>query len=352
MMTKIRAVYFFKAMSFLFLLLSIFAGMLSYLNTEISATTRVVLTAIGGALLFVSFIGPTRILLLRPTIPKEIFKTISIIGLFLPLASFLLLIIGIYPEKIVHTISFALLSFSFLIISVFVFYRLSKKLALDFYMTEMLSIIQSANIFNSNKENLADREYKHWSSGSEGIAINTNAPNGDVFKLNGEKSTLLDYLNDEAPNSHWIINFGSYTCPHHRKRINELKSLQKKWKNKDVRLLTIYTAEAHPEDGWQLTNQYVFDKEFTGCPQEFCFYQARKIEDRIKMANWFITKKEFKSPILIDNMENSLLRKYNSWPIRLYILHQEKILFCGQQGPFGYAPKEVDNYLSDLFKDR
>ena len=53
-------------------------------------------------------------------------------------------------------------------------------------------------------------------------------------------------------------------------------------------------------------------------------------------------------PLVLDTIENYLLKAYNSWPIRLYIIHQSKVVYCGDQGPFGYEPVSVDMALKIL----
>jgi len=143
------------------------------------------------------------------------------------------------------------------------------------------------------------------------------------------------------------LNFASYTCPQHRKRIDELHSLMEKWQDQGVRFLTVYTAEAHPEDGWKLAHQYDNDVEYTN-EEDFCFYYARFIDDRKKMARWLIEKKRFKMPIVLDSIENGLLKAYNSWPIRLYIINDGEVAYCGEQGPLGYDPASVDRALQNL----
>ena len=121
----------------------------------------------------------------------------------------------------------------------------------------------------------------------------------------------------------------------------------KKWKPLGVDFLTVFTAEAHAEDGWKLAEQYVNDTEYTD-ESDFCFPYARNINDRKEMAQWLTSKEHFDMPIVLDTIEDDLLKAYNSWPIRLYIIHKGKIAFCGDQGPFGYSPAGLDPVLQRL----
>ena len=120
-----------------------------------------------------------------------------------------------------------------------------------------------------------------------------------------------------------------------------------KWKPFGVNFLTVYTAEAHAEDGWKLVEHYVNDTEYTD-ESDFRFPYARNIHERKEMAKWLISKKHFDMPVVLDTIEDNLLTAYNSWPIRLYIIHQGTIVFCGDQGPFGYSPSSLDPVLQKL----
>ena len=120
-----------------------------------------------------------------------------------------------------------------------------------------------------------------------------------------------------------------------------------KWKPFGIEFLTVYTAEAHAEDGWKLAKQYVNDAEYTD-ESDFCFPYAKNIHERTEMAKWLINKKHFAMPVVLDTIEDQLLRAYNSWPIRLYIVHEGTIAFCGDQGPFGYNPASLDPVLQKL----
>ena len=53
-------------------------------------------------------------------------------------------------------------------------------------------------------------------------------------------------------------------------------------------------------------------------------------------------------PVVLDSIEDSLLKAYNSWPIRLYIISDSKVVYCGEQGPFGYDPASVNVALQNI----
>ena len=89
------------------------------------------------------------------------------------------------------------------------------------------------------------------------------------------------------------------------------------------------------------------DAEYTD-ESNFCFSYAKGIDERKEMAKWMISKKYFDMPVVLDTIEDKLLKAYNSWPIRLYIIHEGTIAFCGDQGPFGYSPSSLNPVLQRL----
>jgi type I thyroxine 5'-deiodinase len=189
-----------------------------------------------------------------------------------------------------------------------------------------------------------------WTRGiRNGVAVGELAPDGQVIDLNGETAALSSYFGPEA-STLLVLNFGAYSCPHQRKRIDELKALQSRWADKGVLFLFVYTAEAHPEDGWRLDHQYEHDPEYTGA-EDFCFYYAKTLAERTAMARWLIEKKQLDMPLVLDAMDDKLLTAYNTWPIRLYIVRDGRVAYCGDQGPFGYEPADVDKALAQLSAD-
>jgi len=305
--------------------------------------------AIGSLSLVVGALGPLKIVFKGAQIPLEIKNIIFIQAISLPIIG--LCLIGIYFTQSTNVIAvlFALTGICTLFSACFGFFKLSKTLPDTFYISEMLSIIKSAGLIGKLEDSIANKEFQFWSNGkTEGVKIDSDAPNGIVYTMDNQETTLMDICNNdetENPLKATVVNFGSYSCPHHRKRIDQLHKIYEKWSDRGIQFLTVYTAEAHPEDRWKLIDQYIADKEFTGNKQDFCFYSAKTIDDRKQMANWLIEKKNFKIPIVLDNMDNTLLKSYNSWPIRLYVIEESKVVYCGEQGPFGYSPDNLDKYL-------
>ena len=335
-----------------------FAGKTFLSIAPISGQHGVALLIGGILLLFIGVVGPARIICKGAKIPAEIKQTILIHALVLPISGFIFIFSGIFNTPTSEAWAFFGAGLSILVSALVGFYALSKKLPHTFYIGEMLNIIKSAGISGDKKNSPADREFLRWTKGvRNGVLVDEAAPDGMVITMEGE-AVLLSSFFGKNHSSPLVLNFGSYTCPHHRKRINELHSLMGKWQTRGVQFLTVYTAEAHPEDGWKLAHQYDNDVEYTN-EEDFCFYSAKSIDDRRKMffdivtdrrkmCKWLIERKHFKMPIVLDSIKNGLLKAYNSWPIRLYIINDGKVAYCGKQGPFGYDPGSVDRALQNL----
>lgn len=298
----------------------------------------------GVVLLLVGIVGPVRIIYQGAQIPVEIRRMIIVQALILPLSGVVFIVSGLINSPVSEAWAWFIVGLFMLVSALAGFYPLSRKLPDTFYMGEMLGIIKSAGLSGNKEHSPADRAFMRWTDGIRaGVPVGEVAPDGAVITMEGDTVLLSSYFGAKPV----VLNFGSYSCPHHRKRIAELHALMQAWQHRGVNFLTVYTAEAHPEDDWKLAHQYVNDAEYTN-ESDFCFYYAKTIAERKAMAEWLIEKKHFKMQLVLDSMQNSLLKAYNTWPIRLYIINQGNIAFCGEQGPFGYDPASVDLALAKL----
>ena len=300
---------------------------------------------VGVLLLLVAFLGPIRVIFHDAQIPVEIKRTIAIQAFTLPISGVAFIIAGTIGMSNYMALAYIVIGCCAIYSAIFGFYALSKTLPATFYIDEMLSILKSTGITGNKKDSQADQAFQRWTTGSEGLTVGKPVFDSTVVRLDGSQVLLSSFFSDKP----LVLNFASYSCPHYRKRIAELQQLMRKWKPLGVDFLTIYTAEAHAENGWKLIDQYINDSEYTA-EADFCFPYAKSIEDRKKMAEWLISKKNFEMSVVLDTIDDNLLKAYNSWPIRLYIINNGKIAFCGDQGPFGYNPSSLNPTLEKLIK--
>jgi hypothetical protein len=102
--------------------------------------------------------------------------------------------------------------------------------------------------------------------------------------------------------------------------------------------VTVYVKEAHPEDEWQQ------DENIT---EDVCYKQPKTTEQRLAIANDFVSRFKFPIPLLVDPIENPANQVYAGWPERLYVIDEQgTIVYKGETGPFGFHPEEVEAWLA------
>lgn len=152
-----------------------------------------------------------------------------------------------------------------------------------------------------------------------------------IFRLNEDKTQLSSLFGDRL----LVLNFGSYSCRPFRVGTNSLLEVYEKWKDR-VDFATIYIQEAHPTDQWYM---YL----------EIDYEQPKIIQKRIEIANKYRDELKYPIPLFIDNMDNEIDLIFGAWPQRIYVIHNNIILYKGELGPRGYIPSEVDQFLSKHF---
>lgn len=316
---------------------------------QLSSALRLFIGAGGALAIVVAVFGPLRIALSRLLLPREIKHAMRVNGACVALGGVALVVASAHGSGHAFAIAAIVCAACTLGAAWAGLFALSSRLPASFTMAEMLGIARSARILGRPEDSVADREFRHWTGGSPaGVPLGARAPDGEVVTLDGSVTRLSEFFSPQGASATLVLNFGSYSCPHHRKRIDELHALMDRWQPRGVRFLTVYITEAHPEDGWRLEGQYAGDDEYTGQPTDFCFFHARDLADRRRMGQWLVDKKQFRMPVVMDSMDNTLMSAYNAWPIRLYVIHEDHIVFSGEQGPFGYDPSAVESALRKL----
>ncbi len=107
--------------------------------------------------------------------------------------------------------------------------------------------------------------------------------------------------------------------------------------------LTVYVREAHPTDEWQMKSNV---------KEDVCYAQPKTLEQRVAIANDFVTRNHYPLPFGIDDMANTAEHAYSAFPERLYIIDEQgRISYAGGMGPFNYHPEEVRDWLAKRFGD-
>lgn len=307
---------------------------------------KLALLICGVSLLLIGLGGPRRTLRKKIHLPPEILATIRVQAIGLPALGAGLLVGAAMGTSVAAGAAYLGFGVGMVLLAYLGFFRLSQRMPATFYLSEMLVSIRSGGITGAAADSPMHQAFQRWSPGSaDGVPVGAEAPDGPVVTLTGERLQLRELIQqDDRP---LVLNLGSYTCPHHRKRLPELQALRARWAPKGVRFLTVYIAEAHPEDGWTLADQYVLDAEFTQA-EDFCFFYAKTLADRQAMAEFFVASKQVEMDVVLDEMGDTLLTQYNAWPIRLYVIQSGRVVYAGDQGPFGYDVPAVEAALVKL----
>jgi hypothetical protein len=105
--------------------------------------------------------------------------------------------------------------------------------------------------------------------------------------------------------------------------------------------LTVYVREAHPTDEWQMKSNV---------KEDVCYAQPKTLEQRVAIANDFVSRQKYPLPFGIDDMSNAADLAYSAWPERLYVIDERgRIAYAGGMGPFNYEPEEVRSWLVKRF---
>ncbi len=97
-----------------------------------------------------------------------------------------------------------------------------------------------------------------------------------------------------------------------------------------VDLLTVYIEEAHASDEWPIGSR-------------ISYAQPKCDVDRIRIADDFIRATGYRIPLLVDpvSLNNPFSTVYSPWPIRFYVIDQQKKLCYIAQPIEGSYPLEL-----------
>ncbi len=342
-----------SARRLLFIAASILSLIAVWMLLSIKSAQRLDITtfniAVTGivALLFIiiAIRGPLHIT--KNTLPQEPKRLLKLAGfsLFIVGVAFALAVTLVPLAPIIFATlpqwGLALGASSLLAIALFGQAPLAQSSPIELKAVELVGILGGSG-FNKT-DGIANAEMSYWTGNkTDGLPIGSPIVDVPLLDMDLTPTTLTKLCNK---NGLTVLNLGSYTCPHHRRRINELLALKNKYASDTISFVTIYTAEAHPDDGWTIPGNFKQDTEYTGNDEDFCILQATTIEARRDAAKMFIDNKHFNWPVYLDTMENKALHAYNSWPIRLYLIQNGKIIFTGAQGPFGYQPDGLEKAI-------
>lgn len=99
----------------------------------------------------------------------------------------------------------------------------------------------------------------------------------------------------------------------------------------------VYIREAHAADEWQMDDNL---KESVVYPQ------PKEDKERTAIASSCSARLKLSMPVLVDKVDNTVDNLYAGWPERMFVVGRDgKIAYAGKQGPWGFKPDEVADWL-------
>jgi hypothetical protein len=106
-----------------------------------------------------------------------------------------------------------------------------------------------------------------------------------------------------------------------------------------VAFLFVYISEAHASDEWQM------DSNVT---EKVVFSQPATLPQRREVAGQCCKRMKISMPTVVDEMDNRVDAAYAAWPERMFVVDSDgRIAYAGKQGPWGFKPNEVEEWLRD-----
>ena len=121
------------------------------------------------------------------------------------------------------------------------------------------------------------------------------APDFEGRTLDGEKIRLSDFEGEQNV----VLTFGSATCPFTAASIQGINDLYDDYAGDDVQFIFVYAREAHP--GEKLGPH-------------------RSLDDKREAAERFRDDEDVEMPIVVDELNGKIHRKYGSLPNPTYII--------------------------------
>jgi len=148
------------------------------------------------------------------------------------------------------------------------------------------------------------------------------APDFELRTLDGKKIRLEDF----RQKNNVVLTFGSATCPLTAASASALQALHKEYAGQGVEFLFVYVREAHP--GERLPAH-------------------RSIAEKVRAAELFRKEEEIAFPILIDELNGKVHRRYGSLPNPTYIIDRSgRIAFRS----LSTRPETVREALQELIE--
>ena len=104
-----------------------------------------------------------------------------------------------------------------------------------------------------------------------------------------------------------------------------------------VAFVVVYVREAHPEDGWVVTQNRDEHIEILDPTDD---------EQRAEAATTCALRLAIHMPVVIDGIDDAVCRAYGGYPDRLALVGRGgELRYLANEGPFGFIPEELGSAI-------
>jgi peroxiredoxin len=148
------------------------------------------------------------------------------------------------------------------------------------------------------------------------------APDFEGRTLDGDKVKLSDYRDKKNV----VLTFGSATCPFTAGSIGGMNELFEDYNGQNTQFFFVYVREAHP--GEKLSAH-------------------KSIQDKTRAAELFFDQEEVSMPIIVDDVDGTIHRKYGKLPNPTYLIDKSgRVAFRS----LWTRPGSVEDALEELLE--
>lgn len=179
---------------------------------------------------------------------------------------------------------------------------------------------------NVTREFLRDRNINKERMDAVSPGVEDQAPDFEAEALSADGTRTSERLKFSDLLSKPVgLVFGSYTCPIFRGQLARYEEIHQALKDQ-INFICVYILEAHPEDGWRVPHNW--DKNiYIPTPKD--------MDERAAVAQLCVAEEGLTMPMVLDTMEDDLLKLYAGSPERLYAIGADSIItYKSSIGPF------------------
>jgi len=121
------------------------------------------------------------------------------------------------------------------------------------------------------------------------------APDFKARTLDGDNVDLSDFAGEKNV----VLTFGSSTCPFTAASIRGMNDLYEDYSDEDIEFLFVYVREAHPGEKLPAHSSW---------------------EEKVQAADNFRDEEDVEMPIIVDDLNGKIHRKYGALPNPTYII--------------------------------